>query len=97
MLYVCSAQLICFIKYRLQAIDYDPVLARTTERVLDKIVEVTGILPDNLFIQQAKKEGDNPVAGGGFADVWKGEVKGETISLKVIRVFDMTVDLQKVR
>lgn len=80
----------------MQTIDHEPKLARTAERLLDKLIEVTGILPDNLFIHAIKKVGDNPVAGGGFADVWKGERRGDPIALKVIRVYDMTVDFQKV-
>ncbi|KLO11587.1 kinase-like protein [Schizopora paradoxa] len=80
---------------RVQMIDEEPELARTAENLLNKLVELTGILPDGLFVNGVKRLGDNPVAGGGFADVWKGEIRGTSVALKVIRVYDLDIEFQK--
>lgn len=44
-------------------------------------------LPGGLLITDVHRIGDNPVAGGGFADVWKGWHKKEDVALKVLRIF----------
>ncbi|TDL20654.1 kinase-like protein [Rickenella mellea] len=60
---------------------------RVFERVIFYIVSKTGILPSRLFKCGARRVGRNPVIGGGFADVWRGELKGESVALKVLRIF----------
>ncbi|TDL22521.1 kinase-like protein [Rickenella mellea] len=61
---------------------------RVFERFIKKIIAKTGLLPQNLFVKGLSKIGDNPLVGGGFADVWKGEFHGELVALKVLRVFE---------
>ncbi|TDL15389.1 kinase-like protein [Rickenella mellea] len=60
---------------------------RVFERVIFDLVSKTGILPSHLFICGARRVGRNPVIGGGFADVWRGELRGEPVALKVLRIF----------
>ncbi|KIK56136.1 hypothetical protein GYMLUDRAFT_230425 [Collybiopsis luxurians FD-317 M1] len=43
------------------------------------------ILPSSLMLQEVKREGSNPVAGGGFADIWRGSLNGKSVCLKVLR------------
>ncbi|KAF9071881.1 hypothetical protein BDP27DRAFT_1497696 [Rhodocollybia butyracea] len=45
------------------------------------------LLPPSLIIHDVEKEGTNAVAGGGFADIWRGKVKGRSVCLKVLRLF----------
>ncbi|KIK56139.1 hypothetical protein GYMLUDRAFT_120159, partial [Collybiopsis luxurians FD-317 M1] len=42
-------------------------------------------LPISLIIQEARREGSNPVAGGGFADIWRGRLNEKPVCLKVLR------------
>lgn len=59
------------------------------ERFLQKVVRESGQLPKYLFISGVKRIGDNPISGGGFSDVWEGEVNGKRMALKVIRRFGL--------
>ncbi|KLO08915.1 kinase-like protein [Schizopora paradoxa] len=65
---------------------------RLIERALRKIVNRTGILPKYLFQHEAKRQGRNPIAGGGFADVWLGQLHGKLVALKVLRHFEQSED-----
>ncbi|KAF5358884.1 hypothetical protein D9757_012302 [Collybiopsis confluens] len=44
------------------------------------------ILPLSLTVQNIQREGGNPVAGGGFADIWRGTLLGKSVCLKVLRI-----------
>ena len=52
-------------------------------------MNTSGQLPNFLFISGVRRVGENPVGGGGFADVWEGEVFGRRVALKVIRIFGL--------
>ncbi|KIK63204.1 hypothetical protein GYMLUDRAFT_41532 [Collybiopsis luxurians FD-317 M1] len=43
-------------------------------------------LPSSLIVRDIKREGQNPVAGGGFADIWHGNLKEKPVCLKVLRL-----------
>ncbi|KAJ7937894.1 kinase-like domain-containing protein, partial [Mycena leptocephala] len=60
-----------------------------------KIARSKEILPPRIFIHALKRQGRNAVAGGGYADIWKGTVETETVCLKVLRVFLSDLDRQK--
>lgn len=54
---------------------------------LSKVVKGTCQLPTSMIIDNVKKSGMHPLAGGGFADVYQG-LQGEIeVALKVLRVF----------
>ena len=42
-----------------------------------------------------KKTSDDPVAYGGFADVWEGSLGGEKVCVKVLRVYNANANNQK--
>ncbi|KIK55144.1 hypothetical protein GYMLUDRAFT_48095, partial [Collybiopsis luxurians FD-317 M1] len=44
------------------------------------------ILPLSLVIRDIRREGQNPVAGGGFADIWRGTLNEKHVCLKVLRL-----------
>jgi predicted unusual protein kinase regulating ubiquinone biosynthesis (AarF/ABC1/UbiB family) len=52
-----------------------------------KIARQTGTLPTRFILKGVTKEGENAVAGGGFADVYTGMYAGRKVALKVLRVF----------
>ncbi|KAJ7870518.1 kinase-like domain-containing protein [Mycena leptocephala] len=62
---------------------------------IQKIARSKEILPPSIFIRALKRKGKNAVAGGGYADIWKGTVGNETVCLKVLRVFLSDLDRQK--
>ncbi|TDL23526.1 kinase-like protein [Rickenella mellea] len=57
------------------------------EELLWKIVRNRGILPNYLFVDGAQKLQPNPVAAGGYADVWKGSIQDKVVALKELRLF----------
>lgn len=62
-----------------------------------KITDASGSLPRQLFVKSAMRIGRNPVSGGGFVDVWKGNLEGEEVALKVLRVFAGDVANEEIR
>ncbi|KAJ7733520.1 kinase-like domain-containing protein [Mycena metata] len=61
---------------------------------IKKIARYKDILPPRIFIRTLKREGKNPVAGGGYADIWKGSAEDKTVCIKVLRVFLSDLDRQ---
>ncbi|KAF7354928.1 DH domain-containing protein [Mycena sanguinolenta] len=55
-------------------------------KALVKLSGQTGILPGTCFTLEVKKVGQQ-VAGGGFGDIWKGLVGGQTVAVKSMRQF----------
>ncbi|KAJ7903169.1 kinase-like domain-containing protein [Mycena leptocephala] len=62
---------------------------------VQKIARSKEILPPRLFIRTLKRQSRNAVAGGGYADIWKGTIENETVCLKVLRVFLSDLDRPK--
>ncbi|KAJ4464264.1 kinase-like domain-containing protein [Lentinula lateritia] len=44
------------------------------------------ILPSSMILREIEREGQNPVGGGGFADIWRGAVNNQSVCLKVLRL-----------
>ncbi|KIK57486.1 hypothetical protein GYMLUDRAFT_46068 [Collybiopsis luxurians FD-317 M1] len=58
------------------------------------------ILPSSLTITEIQLNGNHPVAGGGFADIWHGSVGDQAVCLKVLRLIiepdeEMRKNIQK--
>ena len=47
-----------------------------------------GFIPPYLLLSGVRRLDKDPIAGGGFADVWRGKLHGEVVALKVLRDFD---------
>ncbi|ESK96330.1 hypothetical protein Moror_7116 [Moniliophthora roreri MCA 2997] len=43
-------------------------------------------IPSSLFINDIVREGQYPVGGGGYADIWKGSLRERSVCLKVLRI-----------
>ena len=54
------------------------------------------LLPRSLELPFSYNTTGDPLVGGGFADVWKGQYQGREVAVKVLRVFK-TDDLKKTR
>lgn len=51
--------------------------------------KTANIAQQKLRVQTVTKLGNHPVGGGGFADVWMGQLEdGTRVAIKVLRVFD---------
>lgn len=70
---------------------------RAGERFLKKMVKASGRLPRYLFVSDVRRLGGNPLAGGGFADVWRGEAHGASVALKVLRIFGLAKSSQSLK
>lgn len=57
------------------------------QRFLSRIVKETGLLPSSMTIHDVKRKGSDPIAGGGFADVWRGTQGDLDVAMKVLRIF----------
>jgi hypothetical protein len=52
-----------------------------------KLSKKSGLYPQCLILRGVQKLGQDAVAGGSFGDIWKGEVDGHIIAIKVMRTF----------
>ncbi|KAF5358869.1 hypothetical protein D9757_012308 [Collybiopsis confluens] len=64
----------------------DPVFRKNHVGLLRFLSSKFHILPSSLMVQDVQREGGNPVAGGGFADIWRGTCRGMPVCLKVLRI-----------
>ncbi|KIK56111.1 hypothetical protein GYMLUDRAFT_204971 [Collybiopsis luxurians FD-317 M1] len=55
-------------------------------RALRYLSNTYHVLPSSLTITEIKKNANNPVAGGGFADIWPGNAGDQAVCLKVLRL-----------
>ncbi|TDL20548.1 kinase-like protein [Rickenella mellea] len=60
---------------------------RKFDRFVKDLMVETGILPRGLTITNARRVDKDPISGGGFADVWRGELWGKPVAMKVLRIF----------
>ncbi|SJL08824.1 uncharacterized protein ARMOST_12195 [Armillaria ostoyae] len=65
-------------------------------KCLRALSKARNIVPSSLCLPDVIREGENPVGGGGFADIWKGRLHDTQVCLKVLRVFCPEGDQAKV-
>ena len=74
----------------LQALDTTPVTDDVSRRCLHKLQAICGkrrILPSSYNVSgNLSTDGDNPVASGGFSDVWQGVYDGRRVCIKRLRI-----------
>lgn len=70
-----------------QVIDWNTSSRRQVEQFLKEVVKHSSYLPRYLFLEGITRVGTNPIGGGGFSDVWKGDLGGEIVALKVLRAY----------
>jgi len=64
-------------------------LHKYCERALRKLCGRTGLLPQSIYLSgsSVQRVSSAPSFGGGFADICKGEFRGESVALKSLRVY----------
>ncbi|KAG6836667.1 hypothetical protein H0H93_005214 [Arthromyces matolae] len=67
-------------------LNYD--LRRNLIVVIQRLSVKAGLYPKCYELKDQIQTGDEPVAAGGFADIYKGTFKGETVCIKVMRVYE---------
>ncbi|TDL21801.1 kinase-like protein [Rickenella mellea] len=60
-------------------------------RTLARLAKTSASYPDCLNLTMIRRTGTDPVAGGGFADVWKGYFDEKPVALKALRIFKQAV------
>ncbi|PBK74598.1 kinase-like protein [Armillaria solidipes] len=56
-------------------------------KCLRALSKARNIVPSSFSSRDVTREGVNPIGGGGFADIWKGNLHETQVCLKVLRVF----------
>ncbi|KAK1218098.1 MAP kinase kinase kinase activity protein [Marasmius sp. AFHP31] len=78
--------------------DISSSLRSTILTIMVRLSKNSGRFPKCLVIQNVKKQGEHPVGGGGFGDVWKGIIdhvgSTQTVCLKVVKVY-LTSDVRR--
>ncbi|KAJ7598117.1 kinase-like domain-containing protein, partial [Mycena floridula] len=64
-------------------------------RHLQRLTKRFGILPPSFFVHDVFREGTHAVAGGGFADVYKGILSESPVCLKVLRFFTQPSEMRE--
>ncbi|TDL17590.1 kinase-like protein [Rickenella mellea] len=57
-------------------------------RTLTRLAKSSACLPDCLMLSGVKRDGRDPVTGGGFADVWTGYFDSSPVAIKALRIYD---------
>ena len=81
-----------------QALDRPDLSPRTRENCLRTLCKICGrhaLLPSSLKAPISFERTGDVVYRGGFADVWKGEHRGQDVAVKVIRIYSDS-ELQRV-
>lgn len=68
-------------------------------RELSRACEIYGLLPSSYRVKSTLKKSENPIATGGFFDIWKATNEGkEEFAVKAFRVYQsVSMQVKKVR
>ncbi|PBK92827.1 kinase-like protein [Armillaria gallica] len=65
-------------------------------KCLQTLSKARNIVPSSFSCRDVIREGENPIWGGGFSDIWKGRLHNTQVCLKVLRIFISGEDRAKV-
>jgi predicted unusual protein kinase regulating ubiquinone biosynthesis (AarF/ABC1/UbiB family) len=63
-------------------------------KALVKLSKKSALHPDCLVLSDVATRDNHPVARGTFGDVWRGQISGREVAIKVLRVYQRA-DVQK--
>jgi hypothetical protein len=73
----------------------DFVLRKTLNRILVRLTQKVDRLPASIMLTGIRAVSEEPVAAGGFADIFKGIYQGKAVALKRFRKFSVDRDRTK--
>ncbi|TDL24388.1 kinase-like protein, partial [Rickenella mellea] len=71
--------------------DLSPSQRSTLMRALTRLAKLTACYPDSLILSGIRRTCMDPVAGGGFADIWKGHLNSNCVAMKALRIYNRSV------
>ncbi|KAK1231524.1 hypothetical protein PQX77_005356 [Marasmius sp. AFHP31] len=74
--------------------DVEIKLRTSILRMMLHLSKRSGLCPSCLNINDVKRIGEHPIDGGGFGDVWMGEIENYLVCLKVVKLY-LISDVQK--
>ncbi|KAH8824824.1 kinase-like domain-containing protein [Flagelloscypha sp. PMI_526] len=95
---LCEARsMMILLDYGLRMSDWSSKHQRRFHRLIKKIGLHFGqsVLPQTFYLQNIIREGDHPIAGGGYADIFRGSYGSQPVCLKRLRVF-LSSDSQEI-
>ncbi|KAF9262799.1 kinase-like protein [Marasmius fiardii PR-910] len=66
-------------------------------KCLNSLVKKYLVFPSSFFFNDIEREGNYPLGGGGFADVYKGIANSQTVCLKVLRTHTQSDEMKRKR
>ncbi|KAJ7585006.1 kinase-like domain-containing protein [Mycena floridula] len=75
------------LQYELKHSSLDTAYKTKCLRHLRRLALKKGVLPPSFFLSEIIYDGSRAIFGGGFADVYKGQLNGKVVCLKVLRFF----------
>lgn len=69
---------------------------QNAKKILVKLSQNCGILPDTLRISGVTECGSEPVNGGGFADIFRASFREQEVALKRLRDFQVHRECERV-
>jgi hypothetical protein len=64
-------------------------------KIISRLSKNSGLYPQSLLIRDLQISGTLAVGGGTYGDIFKGHVFGDTVAVKVMRVFGPRADFSK--
>ncbi|KAF5373016.1 hypothetical protein D9758_001463 [Tetrapyrgos nigripes] len=83
------------LQHRLESDPVDSSLRRKLIQCMRLLNKRHEALPPSIVVHDITREGQHPITGGGFADIWKGRRNGRLVCLKVLRIFTSSSDRSK--
>ncbi|TDL20527.1 kinase-like protein [Rickenella mellea] len=59
-------------------------------RALARLCKLYACFPDSLILSGVQRTRMDPSAGGGFADIWRGQLSTRCIAIKALRIFEQS-------
>lgn len=66
-------------------------------RSVCKLSKKSGLHPQSIVLTEVQVHGQLSMSGGSYGDIWKGTVHGDSVCVKVMRVFGCPTDVEKLR
>ncbi|TDL15519.1 kinase-like protein [Rickenella mellea] len=88
---VCSADPVPILNLLQTIIDQGNLSTNHRSRFVRTLTHLTksfARLPDCLMLSGVKRSGKDPVAGGGFADIWTGYFDSNSVAIKALRIYE---------